>query len=442
MTIVCGSDFSQRSRSAMTVAVALAGRLNATELWLVHVLDPTIGSLDAAAKQALETAAQKRLVDEGARLAGDIRPGKLRVNHAVLVGPVSDTLLGFANEKKARLVVVSSQGHSSSFIYRVGGTSERLAQSAQLPVLVVGDDAPFEAWVKTKRPLRLLLAVDWSRSCESAIRWVRALRESSSVDVIVGHVYNSGFPGDGPSRYGLPWRHAIAERDPDAEALLTRDLQARIGELGGKGEIVFRPHLGVGRLGDHLLELAEAEGVDLIVMGTQHRRGVGWASSVAAVTLHHGRTSVAVVPVPHGELLAPDEVPRLRRVLIATDLSPVSNFAIPFGYALVGERGGEVYLLHVRGKPKSGASEMDIAAQLRSLVPTRGMPDGVVTRTEVVEHPETSRAISQAAERLGVDVVCVASHGRSGFSRALLGSVAEAVMRESRRPVFIVRPPA
>lgn len=441
MTIVCGTDLSERSRSAMTAAVALAVRLDATELWLVHVLDPSIGSLGTAAKQAFETAAQQRLADEGARLAINVQRGKLRVNHAVLVGAVSDTLLGFANEKKARLVVVSSQGHSSSFFHRVGRTSERLAQSAQLPVIVVRDDAPFEAWAKTERPLRLLLAVDWSRSCEAAIRWVRALRESSSVDVIVGHVYNSAFPGDGPSRYGLPWRHSIAERDPDAEALLTRDLHARIGELGGKGETVFRPHLGVGSLGDHLLELAEAEGVDLIVMGTHHRRGVGRPSSVAAVALHHGRTSVAVVPVPHGEPLAPDEVPHLQRVLIATDLSPVSNFAIPFGYALVGARGGEVYLLHVRAKAKSGVSELDITAQLRALVPTRGVPAGVVTRTEVVEHPETSRAISQAAERLGVDVVCVASHGRSGLSRALLGSVAEAVMRESRRPVFIVRPP-
>src|SRR6187549_3873078 len=207
MTIVCGTDFSERSRSAMTVAVALAARLDATELWLVHVLDPTISSLDAAAKQALETASQQRLADEGARLAVNIQRGKLRLNPAVLVGPVSDTLLGFANEKQARLIVVSSQGHSSSFIHRVGGTSERLAQSAQLPVLVVGDDAPFEAWAKTERPLRLLLAVDWSRSCEAAIRWVRALRGSSgssgssSVDVVVGHVYNSEFPGDGPSRY-------------------------------------------------------------------------------------------------------------------------------------------------------------------------------------------------------------------------------------------------
>jgi len=437
MPIVCGTDFSERSRSATAVAAALVSRLNATELWLVHVLDPTTGSLDPTAQEALKTAAEKRLAEEAARLQ---EPTRARVQHAVLVGTASDTLLGFAEDKGARLVVVASRGHSASLVLRVGGTSERLAQSTQLPVLVVRDEAPFDAWAKGERPLRLLLVVDWSRSCDAAIRWVKALRESSPVDVVVGYVYNSSFPGEGPARYGLSWRHAIVERDPEAEALLIRDLQARIGVLGGEGEIAFRPQLGVGRLGDHLLELAEAERVDLIVMGTHHQRGLARLGSVAAVTLHHSHTSVAVVPVPEGELLAPDEVPCIRRVLIATDLSPLSNFAIPFGYALLGERGGEVYLLHVRGNSEEAATETEIAAQLRSLVPKRGVPANVVTRTEIVEHKYAALAICQAADRLGVDAVCVASHGRSGVKRAVLGSVAEAVMRESRRPVFAVRP--
>ncbi len=182
-------------------------------------------------------------------------------------------------------MVVSSLGHSASLLYRVGGTSERLAQSTQVPVLVVRNEAPFEAWAKGERPLRLLLAVDWSRSCDAAIRWVKALRETSPVDVVVGYVYSSGFPGEGPARYGLPWRHPIVEKDPEAEALLSRDLQARIGDLGGQGDVVFRAQHGVGRLGDHLLELADAERVDLIVMGTHHRGGLARLSSIAAVTL-------------------------------------------------------------------------------------------------------------------------------------------------------------
>ncbi len=440
MSIVCGTDFSERSRSAIAVAGALASRLKVTELWLVHVLDPATRSLDSAAHEAVRTAALKRLAEEAARLAAELGDTSLRVHPAVLLGSTSDTLLEFSEQKQAQLVVVSSEGHRASSVYRVGGTSERLAQAARLPVLVVRDGGPLEAWAKGERPLRLLLAVDWSRSCEAAIRWVKALRASSPVDVVVGYVYNSGFPGEGPARYGLPWRYPIVERDPEAEALLIRDLRARIGELGGQGDVVVRPQLGVGRLGDHLLELAEAERADLIVMGTHHRRGLARLSSVAAVTLHHSRTAVAIVPAPETALLAPEEVPSIRRVLVATDLSPHANSAVPFGYALVSERGGEVYLFHVRGKDEQAKSEIDLAAQLRSLVPLRGVPPSVVTRTEVVQHRDAAKAICQAAERLGVDALCIASHGRAGIERAALGSVAEAVMRESRRPVLVVRP--
>lgn len=435
--IVCGVDFSQRSQAVVDVAAALGRRLEATELWLVHVLDPTASSLDAAAHEALNAAAHKRLREEAQRLAE--RTG-VRAQHKVLKGATSDALLRFTEEIQARLLIVASQGHSSSSIIRVGGTSERLAQSTAVPVLVVRDGAPFVAWAQGVRPLRVLLAVDWTRSCDAAIRWVNALRELGPVDVIVGHVYYSDSWPDGVGRYGLPARYSMFERNTEAEPLLVRDLKVRVGNLKGSGEVTFRPKHGLGRLGDHLLELAEEERVDLIVMGTHHRSGLARISSAAAVTLHHSRTSVAVVPMKEDELFAPEEVPCLRRVLVATDLSPLSNFGVPFGYALLGDRGGEVYLLNVRAEERDDLNDLDIAVQLRELVPKRGVGANVSTRTEVVRHSNVPQAICEAAERLGVDVVCIGSHGRSGFKRAVLGSVAETVMRESRRPVFVIRP--
>jgi len=45
----------------------------------------------------------------------------------------------------------------------------------------------------------------------------------------------------------------------------------------------------------------------------------------------------------------------------------------------------------------------------------------------------------QAAERLRVDAISLGSHGRGGLARALLGSVAEEVVRRSTRPVLVVR---
>ena len=46
-------------------------------------------------------------------------------------------------------------------------------------------------------------------------------------------------------------------------------------------------------------------------------------------------------------------------------------------------------------------------------------------------------AIFQAAERLDSDAICLGTHGRRGMTKALLGSVTEAVIRETRRPVLL-----
>ncbi|WP_269744534.1 universal stress protein [Stigmatella aurantiaca] len=50
--------------------------------------------------------------------------------------------------------------------------------------------------------------------------------------------------------------------------------------------------------------------------------------------------------------------------------------------------------------------------------------------------------IAQAAERHGADLICMGTHGRTGLARAVMGSVAQAVMARSDRPVLMVRNPA
>lgn len=55
---------------------------------------------------------------------------------------------------------------------------------------------------------------------------------------------------------------------------------------------------------------------------------------------------------------------------------------------------------------------------------------------------DPAEAIVELADRLRVNMILMATHGRSGLSRALMGSVAEAVIRKSRRPVLVQRPPS
>jgi nucleotide-binding universal stress UspA family protein len=121
---------------------------------------------------------------------------------------------------------------------------------------------------------------------------------------------------------------------------------------------------------------------------------------------------------------------------------------------LLREAGGQVELLHVHaplsgagalstapvGDPLPDARRHDLQRQLRASVPQDADVRGIVTRTHVLEG-DAAEVILQTAERLGVDVVALASHGRSGLGRALLGSVAEQVARHSPRPVLIIHQP-
>ena len=100
-------------------------------------------------------------------------------------------------------------------------------------------------------------------------------------------------------------------------------------------------------------------------------------------------------------------------------------------------------LIHVIPKrrltPKRGKQFIgNSLKKLRALVPNQAKALGIATEMELAESPDTAKAICQAAERFGADVICMGTHGRSGISAAILGSVAKSVMATSTRPIFTV----
>jgi nucleotide-binding universal stress UspA family protein len=188
--------------------------------------------------------------------------------------------------------------------------------------------------------------------------------------------------------------------------------------------------------------LADAERADVVVVGTHHLRGPARLWSVSSGVLHLGKMAVVTVPSSPDALVGPEALPEVKRVLVATDLSDASSWAVTFAYALVGRRGGAVHLLHVvpGHDAQPSAADAELARRLRSLAPSAAEREGITTHVEIA-HGAVAAEICQAAERLGADVVCLGSRGESGI-KALLGSVVTAVLKESTRPVLVVRPPA
>jgi nucleotide-binding universal stress UspA family protein len=142
-------------------------------------------------------------------------------------------------------------------------------------------------------------------------------------------------------------------------------------------------------------------------------------------------------------------MPRFRTILHPTDLSEPSEAALAVARSLAEEGGDRLVILHVL--PDAVAAGVDVVlpidpeaarAALAEVQPPAG-PEGRVCSLEtLVSQGEPAQEILRVARQTGADLIVMGSQGRSGLARAILGSVAEHVLRGASCPVLVVRPPA
>jgi nucleotide-binding universal stress UspA family protein len=140
-----------------------------------------------------------------------------------------------------------------------------------------------------------------------------------------------------------------------------------------------------------------------------------------------------------------------KRILVPVDGSEQAHRAFEFVAEEFGD--AEVVLLHVINPAEAGYSaqasipsfseewyESEQAAAEELFAEIAELADGTELSIErETEVGKPIRAIVEFADETGVDQIVMGSHGRSGVTRILLGSVAEAVVRRSPVPVTVVR---
>ncbi len=140
---------------------------------------------------------------------------------------------------------------------------------------------------------------------------------------------------------------------------------------------------------------------------------------------------------------------RLDRILAPTDLSPPAEAAVQYAHALAERFDAELHVLHV-------ATDLDELARLHGatgVIDSSAGADaydqwlaallgeaGGLRRVEAVRiNTDVGGAICHYARAEAIDLIVMATHGRTGLTHLLLGSITERVLREAPCPLLTLR---
>jgi nucleotide-binding universal stress UspA family protein len=194
-----------------------------------------------------------------------------------------------------------------------------------------------------------------------------------------------------------------------------------------------------GDAGTAILDQAEADNIEAIVIASHGRGGIGrWLlGSVTTKVVRGGRKPVLVISASTEEITEP----KIRKVLLPLDGSPTSEAAIPKAVELAAAFEAELVLYRGVSHTPIGNPTLDAAVKFE-LANAQDYLEEIkdkhpeLNSTVAVDIASPSQGILSQAEHC--DLVVMSSHGRSGVQRWLLGSVAEKVIQSATTPVMIV----
>jgi universal stress protein A len=140
-------------------------------------------------------------------------------------------------------------------------------------------------------------------------------------------------------------------------------------------------------------------------------------------------------------------MPQFKKILCPVDFDQNSLLALRLACELAQERKANLYLLHVVAIPPGPEvalpfARMEAAARTKLERLARDRVKGKARYEVEVMMGDPGVEVLQVAKRLGANLIVMATHGRKGLRRLVLGSVAEHVVREASCPVLTVSPKA
>ena len=232
-------------------------------------------------------------------------------------------------------------------------------------------------------------------------------------------------------------------------------LELNAKELQSQG-IKASTAIAYGNVADEIIKFADNNKIDLIILSTHGHSGIKrWALGSIALKVLHG----TCIPV----LLIKSRVTKsakveFKKILLPLDGSSFSEASIPYAKELAKGTGVEIVLLRVSEPPvlpadrspaiKPGWEEYrdmlmaEIQRQaekyLEGIRANLGK-SGIKARSQATLG-KAAESILQVAQKEDINLIAMTTHGRTGISRWVYGSVASRITEESLQPVMLIRP--
>ena len=332
----------------------------------------------------------------------------------------------------ARPIAISSQ------------VRERLPSTQLAPAGDASDRGSVRRWQEQPVAVELIaVALDGSDFAERALPAAAALSRLFGATLTLISV----LPARGALRV-LPKGRSTGDPLEAGQAETEAYLSRLAGQYRGQGANA-EYYVAAGPVAQAIEVLTRELNADLLIMSTHGRSGISrfMLGSNASAVIQLLRQPVLLL---RPQALARGDLPEVRRVLVTLDGSSFAERVLPWVQRVSEATGAQVLLLAVPEVPEPSlygamAGAVDelreraeantqrylerIAAQLEEA----GMP--VQT---LVEGSRPATAILDVAEREQVDLIMLATHGRGGMERLMLGSVADRVVHHSRCPILLV----
>ena len=296
---------------------------------------------------------------------------------------------------------------------------------------------------------RILLATDFSKWALRAEDYACCLAATWRATLTVLNVLEFP-PGMNPE---YPVNQVYLGELMKAGAKQLVELKARASARG----ISVHTRVATGIPCEEVLAAVKAEDSDLVIVGTKGKSGLAHVllGSTAERVIRTSPCPVLAVRTDPGAAAVgsagPCEGIGLSRILVPVDFSDCSLEAVEYAALMAQRHNAAVTLLHVLEPVSYGldftliqtgkGEEMRerLTARLGDI--TRALADAGIPADSQVRGGTPFESILDSAKTIPADLIVMGTHGRRGLSRALCGSVAEAVLRQSRCPVLTVRSP-